>query len=342
MTDGGRTDGSTTDVLFLRSGEVAGLATPGEYVDAVRKGYRQRGGGAPAKPRQTLTNDDPGGMLTGYKAILPETGAMGGYMYAAGFGDADAHFVLPLFDVESGRPLAVLDGASLNPFKTGAAGAVGVDALARENATTLALLGSGPQARGQLRAVATVRDLDTVNVFSPTKAHRESFAAEMNDEVGPTVAAVASSDAAIEDADVVITATNAAEPVFDGDLLAPGAHVTAMGQYHPEKREIDATTVARATYVPDLRERVPRDAGAFLLAVEEGAITEDHVHAELGDVVGGEAPGRERDDEITLFDSGGTAIETVAAAHLLYERAREQDLGEIVEFSPASTALTGR
>lgn len=331
-----------TDVLFLPSEGVAGLATAREYVDAVREGYRQRGDGAPAKPRQVLASEDPGGMLTGYMAILPDTGAMGGYMYAAGFGAADAHFVLPLFDVETGLPLAILDGASLNPFKTGAAGAVGVDALARADAKTLALFGSGPQARGQLRAVDTVRNLETVSVFSPTKTHREAFAAEMNDEVDPTVAAVASSDAAIEDADVVITATTAAEPVFDGELLPAGTHVTAMGQYHPEKREIDATTVARAKYVPDLRDRVTRDAGAFIQARDEGTITDDHVHAELGEVIAGEAPGRERDDEITLFDSGGTAIETVAAAHMLYERARERNLGESVEFAPASEALTGR
>lgn len=105
--------------LFLRSEECTGLATPSEYVAAVREGYRQRGHGAPAAPRTKLTNDDPPGMLTGYTAILPETGAMGGYMYAAGFGGRDAHFMLPLFDAGSGNPLALLDGASLNPFKTG-------------------------------------------------------------------------------------------------------------------------------------------------------------------------------------------------------------------------------
>lgn len=330
-----------TDALFLTSDDLRGLGTPAEYVTAVRAGYRQRGEGAPAEPRQTLEVETPPGMLTGYMAVLPETGAMGGYMYAAGFGAGDAHFVLPVFDSESGEPLAVLDGASLNPYKTGAAGAVGVDALARQDATTLALIGSGAQARGQLRAVATVRPLETVNVYSPTKAHREAFAAEMNEEVEPTVAAVASSDAAIEGADVVITATTATEPVFDGELLSPGTHVTAMGQYHPERREVDATTVARAKYVPDLRARVDRDAGAFVQAVAEGAIDAGHVHAELGEVVAGEAPGRERDDEITLFDSGGTAIETVAAAHMLYERARDRDLGEVVEFAPASEALTG-
>ena len=331
-----------TETLFLTSEEVDGLATPAEYVDVVREGYRQRGEGAPARPRTRLFGEEPPGMLTGYTAILPETGAMGGYMYTAGFGAGDAWFLTPIFDAESGEPLALVDGASMNPFKTGAAGAVAVDALAREDATELAVIGTGAQARGQLHATATVREFEEVRVFSPTPDHRQEFADEFADQLDASVRAVDSSAAAVEDADVVITATTASEPVFEGDRLAPGAHVTAMGQYHPEKREVDAETVARAKYVPDLRARVTEDAGAFLLAREEGAIDEDHVYAELGDVVAGTAPGRESDDEITLFDSGGTAIETVAAAHLLYERARERDLGTPVDLAPASEALTGR
>ena len=327
--------------LFLGSDELAGLATPAEYVDAVREGYRQRGEGAPARPRTRITSGDPPGMLTGYTAVLPETGAMGGYMYAAGFGAADAHFVLPLFDADSGEPLAVLDGAHMNPFKTGATGAVGVDALAREDATELGVIGSGSQARGQLRAAATIRDFETVRVFSPTRENREGFASEMDAELAPEVRAVDSSAAAVGEADVVITATTASEPVFDGTDLPDGAHVTVMGQYDPEKREVDGETVARSTYVPDLRERAPRDAGAYILAREEGAIGEDHIHAELGEVVAGAEPGRTDPDEVTLFDSGGTAIETVAAGHMLYEKAHEQGLGTEVEFTPASQAFEG-
>jgi alanine dehydrogenase len=330
-----------TGTLFLDDDDIAGLAEPADYVDAVRGGYRQRGAGAPAEPRTRLFEDDPPGMLTGYSAVLPETGAMGGYTYSAGFGAADAWFVTPLFDADSGEPLAVLDGARMNPFKTGAAGAVGVDALAREDASTVAVVGSGPQARGQLKATATVRDLETVWVYSPTKAHREAFAADLNDYLDASVAAVASSAAAVEGADVVVTATNASEPVFDGETLEDGAHVTAMGQYHPEKRELDAATIERATYVPDLRARASRDAGSFLAAVEAGVVDEDHVHAELGDVVAGEAEGRQRPGDVTVFDSGGTGIETVAAAHMLYERAVEEGLGTEIPFAPASEALTG-
>lgn len=328
-----------TETLFLTSEELTGLATPEEYIAAVREGYRQQG---PAAPRTKLPNDDPEGMLTGYFAILPKTGAMGSYSYAAGFGDEDAHFFLPLFDVESGRPLALLDGASLNPFKTGAVGAVAVDALAREDATTLGIFGSGAQARGQLHASMTVREFETVNVYSPTKDNREHFAGEMNERYDASVGAVASSDAAVEGADVIITATNATEPIFDGERLEPGTHVTAMGQYDPDVREIDATVVEKSTYVPDLRARAMSDAGAFIQAMDAGRVTEDHIHGDLGDVLASEVPGRETDEDITVFDSGGTAIETVSSAYMLYEKAKERDLGEYIDIAPASEALTGQ
>ena len=330
-----------TEVRYLTSDDVADLATVEEYVDAVRDGYRQRGEGAPTKPRTALQSEDPAGLLTSYVAILPETGAMGGYTYSAGFGGKDAWFVLPLFDAESGALRALIEGAAMNPLKTGAVGAVGVDALAREDASHVGVIGTGTQARGQLRAVATVRDVDRVSVFSPTKDHREAFAAEFNETLDATVAAVASSAAAVEDADVVVTATTASEPVFDGELLPDGAHVTAMGQYDPGKRELDATTVARSVYVPDLRERIHQDAGSFMLAREEGAVDDDHVHAELGEVVCGDAPGRQSPDDVTVFDSGGTAIETVAAGQLLYERAVEADRGQVLEF-PAASESFGR
>lgn len=330
------------EVRFLESDTLVDLVTPADVVDAVREGYRQRGEGAPAEPRTRLDSADPPGFLTGYFAILPDSGAMGGYTYSAGFGSQDAHFVLPLFDAESGELLALLDGASINPYKTGAAGAVGVDALAREDARTVGIIGSGTQARGQLLATATVRDLQRVNVYSPTPEHRESFAADLDDQLDPTVTAVDSSTAAVAGADILITATTASDPVFDGDDLEPGTHVTAMGQYHPRKREIDATTVARSTYVPDLLGRLEQDSGAYMQAVREGAIDEDHVHGELGDVVAGTVTGRQDDEEITVFDSGGTGIETVAAAKLCYDRARQADLGTMLSISPASEAFIGR
>ena len=331
-----------SDVVCLSSGDVTDLATVSEFVDAVRDGYRQRGEGAPAKPRTSVASDDPPGVLTSYTAILPETGVMGGYMYTYGFAERDGWFVTPLFDADSGELLAIVDGTWMNPFKTGAAGAVAVDELARDDARSVAVIGSGPQARGQLRATATVRTLESVRVYSPTQEHREAFAAEFDDRLDASVRPVEDASSAVSGADVVITATTASDPVFDGTDLADGAHVTAMGQYQPDRRELDSRTIERAVYVPDLRERAMQDAGSFLHAVRAGAVDEDHVHAELGDIVAGNAPGRRSADDVTVFDSGGTGIETVAGASMLYENALEAGRGTTVEFAPASEALTGR
>ena len=331
-----------TAALFLSSAEVDDLAEPADYVAAVRDAYHQIGAGAPAEPRTKLRNRDPPGMLTTYAAVLPETGAMGGYTYSAGFGAEDAWFMTPLFDTESGEPLALLDGASMNPFKTGAAGAVAVDALARDDATEVAVIGSGAQARGQLVTTATVRDFEAVRVFSPTAENREAFADEFADRLDADVSAVASAGEALAGADVVVTATTASGPVIDDAAVEPGTHVTAMGQYDPEKNELPPELVARATYIPDLRARATQDAGSFLAAVEAGLIDEDHVAAELGEVVAGTRPGRTSEDEVTLFDSGGSGIETVAAAHMLYERASEAGRGQPIDFAPASEAFTGK
>lgn len=328
--------------VFLTSEELRGLAPVEAFVEAVHDAYRERGDGAPATVRSSAFADDPAGKLTGYTAILPEAGVMGGYLYAAGFADRDAHFLAPLFDAESGAPLALLDGAWMNPFKTGAAGAVAVDALARESASTIGLIGSGAQAAGQLQATATVRDVETVRVFSPTRSNRRAFADEFDARLEPSVRSVETAREAVSGADIVITATTSSDPVLEWSWIAPGTHITAMGQYHPRKREIDGATVAHARYVLDLIDRADLDAGALMLAQEEGLVDDDHVYGELGEIVAGHKPGRTTDEEVTVFDSGGTAIETVAAAGLLYERAIERDLGQPVEWFGGNDMLTGR
>ncbi len=325
--------------LLLTSEDISGLASPKEYVDAVKKGYQQHGSGAPLVPRASLFCKDPPGKLTGYSTILPEDGVMGGYLYSAGFTSQDAWFVTTIFDAKTGAPLAILDGASFNPYKTGAVGALGIETLARKNASTLAVIGSGPQAKGQLRAAVTVRNFDSINVYSSTKRHRESFAKELTEELDIPIKPVSSSKLAISSADVIITATNSSIPVFDGRNVSTGAHITAIGQYHPRKRELDEHIVQKSLYVPDLRSRVFTDAGSFLAAFNMGLVDETHIHAELSEVINGVSPGRTTDSEITIFDSGGTAIETISSAYMLYQKALQSGLGTTLQIEPSSTAM---
>ncbi len=336
-----------TEAIVLSDEEVASLVnetTHEDFVGVVRHGYEQRGKGAPAKPRQTLNRSEgKWGMLTSYMAILPETGMMGGYMYDVGFDEEDGWLTTSLWDAQSGEFLTHLDGNPWNPQKTGATGAVGVDALARPDASSLGVIGSGTQARGQVLATATVRDFERVKVYSPTEESRQSFVESLDNELAAEVTAVKTSSAAVSGSDVVITATTSSEPVFEGSALDSGTHVTAMGQYSPDARELDTETIKRAKYVPDLRERVHQDAGSFITAHNEGVVGDEHIHAELGEVIAGTASGRTEEDEITVFDSGGTGIETVAAAAMLYDMAVERDFGTPISIvrSSESANLVG-
>ena len=325
--------------LLLTSQDISDLASPKEYVDAVRSGYQQHGNGAPLVPRTSLFNKDPPGKLTGYTAILPKDGVMGGYLYSAGFTSQDAWFVTTIFDAKTGAPLAILDGASFNPHKTGAVGALGIETLARKDASSLAVIGSGPQAKGQIRAAVTVRQFDKIYVYSSTKRNRELFAKELTEELDISIKPVSSSKLAISNADVVVTATNSSIPVFDGHNISDGTHITAVGQYHPRKRELDEHIVQRSLYIPDLRSRVLTDAGSFLAAFNMGLVDETHIHAELSEVVNEILPGRTTNSEITIFDSGGTAIETISSAYMLYQKALQAGLGTTLQIEPSSTAM---
>lgn len=314
-------------ITYLPSESLADLAGLEEYIAAVREGYREQGRGGKTDPRTKLFHPTHDGMLMYYGALLPETGVMGVFAYVDEFKDASTWFLTFLADTETGLPFCLVDSPSVNPYKTGATGAVGVDALANDDASTVGLVGSGVQAKSQLLATATVRSLTDVKVYSPTPAHRQEFAREMDSRLDADVDAVASSAEVAAGVDILITATRATEPVIDADSIDPGTHITAMGQSHPRRRELDSETIARSVYVPDHRERAELASGELLGARRDGSVGGDHVHAELGDVVSGSAPGRSNEADLTVFDSGGTGIETVAATYMIYERAVEAGLG---------------
>jgi len=244
----------------------------------------------------------------------------------------DAHQgTVTLFDGETGVPTAILDASAVTAIRTAAVSAVATGLLARAGARTLAILGAGVQGRAHLEALAPVRDFEQVRVYAPTRAHAQALA----DEAGLTSAAVsvaASAEDAVRGADVVVAATNAREPVLAHAWLKPGAHLNAVGASTPRAREIDTATVAASALFCDSRESLRTEAGEFQLAIREGAITgEEHVRAELGEVLAGSATGRRDDAELTLFRSLGIAVEDLAAAETAVAAARAQGLGTEVE-----------
>jgi ornithine cyclodeaminase/alanine dehydrogenase-like protein (mu-crystallin family) len=244
----------------------------------------------------------------------------------------DAHQgTVTLFDGETGVPTAILDASAVTEIRTAAVTAVATGLLARSDARTLAVLGAGVQGRAHLTALAGVRDFGQVRVYAPTQAHAQALAEEAA-VPGAQVSAAATAEEAVRGADVVVAATNSREPVLARVWLKPGAHVNAVGASTPQAREIDTATVAASALFCDSRESVRHEAGEFQLAVREGAITgEEHIRAELGEVLAGSAPGRRDNAELTLFRSLGIGVEDLAAAEIAVAAAREQGLGTEVE-----------
>ena len=236
-----------------------------------------------------------------------------------------------LFDGETGVPTAILDASAVTAVRTAAVTAVATGLLARRDARTLAILGAGVQGRAHLRARAPVRDFTQIYVYAPTRAHAEAMAEEAGTVAGKLIAA-SSAEEAVSNADVVVAATNAREPVLAHAWLKPGAHLNAVGASTPQAREIDTATVAASALFCDSRDSLRNEAGEFQLAITEGRITgEDHIRAELGEVLAGRGPGRLDDSELTFFRSLGLAIEDLAAAQTAVAAARELGLGTEVE-----------
>ena len=239
-----------------------------------------------------------------------------------------------VLDETSGRPLALIEGGSLTGIRTGAGGGASADLLARPDASVVAMLGSGVQARSGLEAVCTVRNITEVRVYSPTTANAETFAAEMAG-VGPipdNIIVVPSPQAAVRGADIVYTATTSSTPTFSGADLAPGTHVIGVGSFTPQMVEVDATTVKNALVVVDSYDSAWAEAGELISAVESGAITKEHVHAELGEIVAGQKSGRTSPDQITFFKSVGVAVQDAIAARITLQTAEKLGLGTVVPF----------
>jgi ornithine cyclodeaminase/alanine dehydrogenase-like protein (mu-crystallin family) len=246
----------------------------------------------------------------------------------------DAHQgIVGLFDGETGVPTAILDASAVTEIRTAAVTAVATRELARADASVLAILGAGVQARSHLDALARVRDFAHVRIYAPTEAHAQAVIDAARAPVSDAELTVApSAELAVRGADVVVVATSSREPVLRREWLSVGAHVNAVGASTLTARELDVETVAASALFADSRESLRNEAGEFALAISEGAISgEDHVRAELGEVLAGMKPGRADGAELTLFRSLGLAVEDLAAAEHAVANARDQRIGAEVE-----------
>jgi len=233
-----------------------------------------------------------------------------------------------LLDHATGGLLALLDGRYITEARTAAVSAVSVKILARPEATTLAILGSGVQATSHLEAIRHVRAITDVRVWSPTAEHRESFARDASTSTGLAVRACASASDAVRGADIIVLATASKTPIINDADVAEGTHICAVGACRPDQREMPTALVARARFIVDSRAAALKEAGEILIPISEGAVSATHIAAELGDIVNGAVPGRQHAQQITIFKSLGMAVEDVVAAQLAVDRAKARGLGQ--------------
>ena len=334
-------------IRILSASDVRAALPIPKAIDAMRHAYSQLSADkVTAPPRQHLSTDK--GVTLIMPAYLPERSEFG--IKVVSVYDDNPNLDLPritatvlVLDPATGTPKAFMDGASLTAIRTGAGGGVAADLLARKDAKKVGLFGAGVQARAQLQAVMAVRNIVRVNLISRTEASAQQLATEISKWTDPPkVNIVSTPQEVVEDADIVLCATTSATPLFDGNDLQPGTHITAVGTFVPEKREVDTATIRRSDrIVVDSREACAEEAGDLIIPTAE-IRTENETpnivknelvlgSAEIGEILNGDKPGRESDDEITFFKSVGVAVQDAVAASVILAEAEAKALGTLIE-----------
>jgi ornithine cyclodeaminase/alanine dehydrogenase-like protein (mu-crystallin family) len=245
----------------------------------------------------------------------------------------DAHQgAVLLFSAETGELQAMMNASAITAIRTAAVSGVATDLLARVDACNLALLGSGVQARSHLVAMSEVRLIKRCRIASRHLEHARNFAEEMRPDFSFPIESVETVAEALEDADLIVSATTAVEPIVRRERISTGAHLNLVGSSTPKAREVDSETMAAVSLFVDRRESTINEAGDYLFAVRDGVIGPDHIRAEIGEVLKGDKPGRTSPEEITCFKSLGLAIEDLAAAEYLYRKAKQSKVGTWIEF----------
>ncbi len=315
--------------LLLREHDVQRLLPMTDAMAAVEEVMRQHGRGAATNNPRGRTRTLKG-MLHLMAAAAPELGYFGFKAYATFPGGGGTRFHVMLYSAETGELLALIEASALGQIRTGAASGVATKYMAREDAQTVGLFGTGYQARTQIAAVCAARDVHKVKVYSRSAERRSAFAREMSEALGVTMQPTNTPEETVRDSDILITITSAREPVFDGRHLQDGVHINAAGSNSLIRREVDEETVRRANViVVDDKEQAKIECGDLLPAIERGILTWERVRT-MGEVVAGIVPGRTAPTDITLFESHGIALWDVAVGARVYERARVKGVGEEV------------
>jgi ornithine cyclodeaminase/alanine dehydrogenase-like protein (mu-crystallin family) len=328
-------------MLILTADEVRRALPMKEAIEAMKKAYASLSDGTAQVPLRTrlpipgsealslfmpayVSSQDGNALAIKIVSLFPGNPSRGlAYIQAA----------VLAFDPETGQAIALLEGSSLTAIRTGAASGAAIDLLARSESRVAAIFGAGAQGRTQLEAACTVRRIETAFIYDSDPEKAGLFVEEMQGKgIIKEVRVASTSQQAVENADIICTATTSKQPVFSDLSIKPGTHISAVGSYTPEMQETPAETLQRARIFVDSRSASLEEAGDLIQPLRAGLFEESHICGELGGVVLGKIPGRQSEDEITYFKSVGVAVQDAMAAQVALSNARKMNIGRQVDF----------
>ncbi|RKX26007.1 MAG: ornithine cyclodeaminase family protein [Candidatus Zixiibacteriota bacterium] len=324
--------------LLLTKDEVAKVLEMADCMDVVEKAFVELSQGTAVLPLR-IPIAPPDGLALYMPAYLKELGALACKVVTVYKNNPTKHDLPTVIgkvlvqDPATGEVVCIMDGGYLTAVRTGAVSGVATRYLSRKTDGQVAgIFGAGVQAKMQLWAMAEARKLSRAVVYDVEKNAVDKFIDEMGSKLGLEIVRTDSADTLLEQADIVCTATSSAMPIFDGNKVRPGTHINGIGSHTPGARELDTAIVKRSIFVADSTEACLKEAGDIMIPIADGELSESHIKAELGEVVTGLKQVRSSDDDITLFKSNGLAIQDVATAKLVYDKALEAGIGTDVDF----------
>lgn len=331
-----------TDILILKESDISSMITMSDIIEADKEAlsiYSSQKSNIPL--RSNLDIPEYNGQclfMNGYAAPAKALGVKIVSVYPENINKnlTSVPATMVLVDVETGMVNCLIDGTYLTRLRTGAISGLATDILARKDSKIFALFGTGGQAVTQLEAVLTVRKIEEVRVFDIFKDRAEEFAKKMSEKFSKKfnvkIIAAESSDAAIDNADIITTVTTSKKPVFNANKVKKNVHINGVGSYTPEMEEIPEEILVKANKIyVDTRDGAVNESGDIITPIKKGLITKEKINGELGEVINGKIKGRENDEEMTFFETTGSAVLDLVAAQKIYEMAKAKGVGKIVD-----------
>lgn len=325
------------DTIILTQSEVQSCLSMKEAIKAVKVAYSAFAQGRVQMPSvQHLDVHQYNGEVDIKSGFVEDFGLMGTKI-ASGFyenhkkGLPPGIAVIVLLDLETSMPLAIMDGSHITAYRTGAAGAVAAEVLARKDSKRVGIVGTGTQGRMQLLALKELFDIQDVKVWNIERNSAEKYRDEMTKNLSVDIQVVETPNDVVHDADILVTVTPSRKALVSVDVIPDGLHINAIGADGPGKQELDPLIMTRASRIVVDSLAQCREIGEIQHALRKGLISESRIHGEIGEVINGTKAGRESDDEITIFDSTGLSAQDIAAAKIVYETAKERGLGKKID-----------